>query len=277
MHQIHPKLGPFAAMTIALFLSPTFGCAGSSGTAGGGGGTTIGTDAGTAGQDTGSSSGGTDDVGPSGGDNDTGGAGSSSGSGVDAGSEPVDAGTTTQADAGVPPTDVGNGGGTTNPFGWGPDKCSTEGGKAGYNVGNRMGKLVLHDCDTDEPRSLDELCGAKATWLFVAHSHCPTCQQTAKYTAGVAKELAAKEVAVAHVVYIDDWQNCKDWREKYGLKGIPNLKYYVDKTGAAWNAIKTKPYTAPHAIMGKNQIITYKNHGLNSSGVKSKINLALTL
>lgn len=186
----------------------------------------------------------------------------------------IDAGTATLDAGGTGAVDAGN---TAGAFDWGKHKCVTEGPKKGFEIGHRLGDVPVFDCDTAAPRSLDELCGAKATWLFAAHSHCPTCQATAKYTPALAQELAKKGVAVAHLVYIDDHQSCPSWRKKYGLEGIPNLKVYLDKSGAAFSKIKIKPYTAAHAIMGKDQIITYKNHGLTAAGVASKVNLALTL
>lgn len=158
---------------------------------------------------------------------------------------------------------------------WGPKSCATSGPPVGFAVGERLGDIAVHDCDTGAPRTLDEVCGSKATWLFVAHSHCPTCKATASYTASVAKDLADKDVAIVHIIYIDDGQTCPSWRKKYGLEGLPNVRVFLDKTGASWAKIKIKSYTAPHALMTKDRVITYKNHGLSSAGVKTLIDQAL--
>lgn len=192
-----------------------------------------------------------------------------------AASNEVDAGTTgLQTDTNTPAQDTGENTVGDN-FGWGPEKCANSGPKLGFGIGDRLGHIAVQDCDTGATRTLDEVCGADATWLFVAHSHCPTCNATAKYTADLAQQYAGKNVAVVHVVYIDDGQSCPSWREKHGLAGIPNLKVYLDKTGASWSKIKTKPYTAPHAIMTKDRVITYKAHGLSGAGVKAQLDKAL--
>ncbi len=159
--------------------------------------------------------------------------------------------------------------------GWGAGMCPVGGKSIGFGVGQELGDLPIQDCDTGVIRSIKEVCGAKATWIFVAHTHCPTCRATAQYTAKVAKQLVDKDVAVVHVVHVDDYQSCPSWRKKYGLEGIDNLRVYLDKSGAAWNAIKTKNYTAPHAFAGPNRVITYKQHGLSSNGVLQKVNQAL--
>ena len=259
----------FVSLAAAVLLAA--GCAGADSTAGGGGGGAA--DSGTTGQDAATGA----DAGTGGGGADVGNSTSDAGAGSDAGTATgaADAGNAA-VDAGGGAIDAGgSGGGKT--FNWGPKMCAKEGPALGFNIGNRLGDVPVQDCDTGEKRTLDEVCGAKATWLFVAHSHCPTCKATATYTAELAKQLAQQDVAVVHVVHIDDSQTCPGWRKQYGLENIPNLRVYLDKTGAAWSKIKTKPYTAPHAIMGKDRIITYKNHGLNAAGVANKVKLALTL
>jgi len=157
--------------------------------------------------------------------------------------------------------------------GWGPTMCPKVDAQ-GFGVGQSIGALQLKDCDTGEVRTINEACGAKAGWLFVAHSHCPTCQATANYTAAVAAAVAADDVAVLHVLYVDDATTCQGWRSKYGLDLPPNVRFYVDPTGAAWQAIKIKNYTAPHVFFNKNRIITYKEHGLSSASVKAQIQKA---
>ncbi len=200
-------------------------------------------------------------------------------SGADAGqgatdAGPADAGTSDAGSMDVGTTDAGTtgAGGSSK---WGPEQCKVAGSGKGFSVGQQIAALPIQDCDTGAKRDFAEVCGADATWLFVAHSHCPTCKATAQYTASVAQQFADKDVAIVHVVYIDDGQTCPSWRAKYGLDNLPNVKVYLDKTGASWNAIKTKNYTAPHAIMTKDRVITFKAHGLSSGGVASQLNKAL--
>ncbi len=216
--------------------------------------------------------------------------GSSAGSDAEPGGTDTAQPAGTDADAGSPdqvaedvvladtaaPTDVTEPGGPLTPQDWGPSYCPTAGPTVGYAVGERLGAIKVVDCDTGEPRSLDELCGAEALWLFVAHSHCPTCKGTASITPDLATEFAPQGVAVAHVVYIDDSQTCPSWRTKYKLDGHPNVRVYRDPTGAAFSAIKTSNYTAPHLFATSTRVITHKQHGLSSSGVRAQIKKALS-
>lgn len=202
------------------------------------------------------------------------------GSGGDASAEDadsMDAGATDAGsmDAGAADAGSVDAGGEQSLFSWGPKQCKKAGSGVGYDVGQQLGDLTVTDCDTGATRSIEEICGADATWLFVAHSHCPTCQATAGYTKKLATDLANKNIAIVHVVQIDDSQTCPGWRKAYGLAGLPNVRVYRENTGAAWKSIKTKNYTAPHVIMGPDRVITFKAHGLSSSAVKSKLLAAM--
>ncbi|GEM_PF-2554476 len=257
------KKMPVAVFAGVLLVSIA-GCAGGTTTTAPTGGTTT--------TDTSSSGAGTDSGATSNDSGSTAADTASTSSSADAGSVAVDAGQPAP-DIQVA-TDTGKTSGGSK-GGWGPEHCATKGPPLGYKLGNRLADVPVQDCDTGAVRSIKEVCGAQKTWLFVAHTHCPTCQMTASYTAKLAKELASDGVAVVHVVHVDDHQTCPGWRKQYGLEGIGNLKVYLDKTGAAWSKIKTAPYTAAHAIMGKDQIISYKGHGLSAAVVKKKLALAL--
>jgi thiol-disulfide isomerase/thioredoxin len=205
------------------------------------------------------------------GGSDAGAGGSSAGSGAGGGGAAGSAG----SDAGAGGGEVGGAGGS-EPQGmdWGAAKC-TAAAEVGYEVGQSMGALVLKDCETGETATLDELCGAEATWIFVAHSHCPTCKATAAFTDEVADEVASKNVAVAHIMYDDNGTACATWKETYKLGGRPNLKVYEDPTGAAWQKIKTSNYTAPSAFLDRNRVVTFRAHGLTKAKVLSQIDTAL--
>lgn len=179
------------------------------------------------------------------------------------------------ADSGSPEVDASTPVDAAPIEGWGAEHCPTGGPAEGFAVGQPIGDLVVEDCETGAKASIDEVCGASAAWVFVAHTHCPTCRATAKYTANVAKAVASKGVAVVHVVHQDDSVTCAQWKKIYGLEGIPNLKVYADPSGAAWSALKTKSYTAPHAFVDGERVITYKEHGLDEKTVLAKIDEAL--
>lgn len=158
---------------------------------------------------------------------------------------------------------------------WGEAQCATGGPKVGFDVGQRLGDLPIQDCDTGDVRSIAEVCGAKAAWIFVAHSHCPTCTATADYTSEVAAAAQSKDVAVVHIVHIDTATTCAAWRKKYALEGLSNVHVYADKSGAAWTALKLQNYTAIHAFTDGGQVVRYKAHGLSSAQVTKQIDAAL--
>ncbi len=179
----------------------------------------------------------------------------------------------TGASAGAGGSSAGAGGtSTTN---WGPAQCPAPAGNVGFNVGDSIGDLGVTDCDTGQPATIDDLCGAKATWIFVAHSHCPTCKATAGFTSSVAQKVASKDVAVAHILHDDNGTSCATWRDAYELAGISNVRVYEDPTGATWSKLKTSNYTAPSAILDANRVVTHKAHGMNESAVLSQIDQAL--
>ena len=158
---------------------------------------------------------------------------------------------------------------------WGAAQCATGGPAVGFAVGQRLGDLPIQDCDTGEVRSISEVCGAKAAWIFVAHSHCPTCIATADYSSEVAAAVQSKDVAVVHIVHIDTATTCAAWRKKYALEGLSNVRVYADKSGAAWAALKLQNYTAIHAFTDAGQVVRHKAHGLSSSQVTKQIDAAL--
>ncbi len=170
---------------------------------------------------------------------------------------------------------VGNGG-KGGSDGWGPSACPAPTTTVGYSVGDTLGDLVVVDCDTGAPRSLDEVCGADATWVFVAHSHCPTCKATATFTPSVAQKVATQNVAIAHIMFDDNGTSCPTWRKGHGLEGLPNVKVYQDPTGAVWSKLKTSNYTAPSVFLNAARVITHQEHGLSESEVLSQIAGALS-
>ncbi|MBI3204569.1 MAG: redoxin domain-containing protein [Myxococcales bacterium] len=159
---------------------------------------------------------------------------------------------------------------------WGPSACPAPTTGVGYSVGDTLGDLTVVDCDTGAPRSLSEVCGAAATWVFVAHSHCPTCKGTAGFTPSVAQKVASQNVAIAHIMYDDNGTSCATWRKGYGLEGLPNVKVYQDPTGAVWSKLKTSNYTAPSVFLNAARVITHQEHGMSESEVLTQITSALS-
>ena len=131
--------------------------------------------------------------------------------------------------------------------------------------------MPVRDCLTGEVASLNEVCGASATWIFAAHTHCPTCQATAGYTDEVATAVAGKDVAVVQLVYNDNGTSCAKWRDAYKLGGFPHVRVYEDKSGQAFALLKKSNYTAAHVFLDKDRRITYKEHGLSKADLLARI------
>lgn len=158
---------------------------------------------------------------------------------------------------------------------WGAAHCPSSAAEPGFAVGQRIGALPVKDCDTGAPATIDDACGASATWIFVAHTHCPTCRATAGYADEIARAYADKNVAVIHIVHDDSGVSCATWGKNFALAGLTNVKVYADPTGAAFRALKTSDSTAPSAFLDRQRVITYKEHGLGSSGVSKQLDAAL--
>lgn len=147
--------------------------------------------------------------------------------------------------------------------------------RGGFAVGDVLGEVPVRDCLTGETASLKEVCGASATWIFAAHTHCPTCQATAGYTDDVANALASKNVATVQLVYNDNGTSCAKWRDAYKLGGSPHIRVYEDKNGQAFNLLKKSNYTAAHVFLNKDRKITFKEHGLSKANVLARVEEAL--
>lgn len=161
------------------------------------------------------------------------------------------------------------------PAGWGAEACVAPKGEVGFAIGESLGELGIKDCDTGASATIDEVCGASATWIFAAHTHCPTCQATAGFTDDVATAVANKNVAVVQLVYDDNGTTCAEWRDNYKLAGITNVRVYADPGGKAFAKLKISNYTAASAFIDEDRVITYKEHGLSKAKVLAQIEAAL--
>lgn len=174
-------------------------------------------------------------------------------------------------------TSSSSGGATPAPLpsNWGPQQCAAPTSNVGFAVGDTIGDLGLKDCATGADVSMDEVCGASATWVFSAHTHCPTCQATAAFTDEVAAAVASKNVAIVHIVYDDDGTSCAKWRDAYKLAGFSNVRVYDDPGGAAWAKLRSENYTAPSAFLDAKRVITFKQHSMSKAAVLTQIDAAL--
>lgn len=157
---------------------------------------------------------------------------------------------------------------------WSAARCTTHG--TGFAVGEAIGDLGVTDCDSGAPASIDDMCGASATWIFAAHTHCPTCQATAAFTDDVAQAVADKSVAIIQLVYDDNGTSCAKWKAAYKLGGFANVKVYADPDGVAWNKLKVRNVTAASAFLDANRTITFKDHSLSKADILTQIDAALS-
>lgn len=144
-------------------------------------------------------------------------------------------------------------------------------GKTGYALGDVLGPLPVRDCVTGELTTLDEICSASATWVFAAHTHCPTCKATAGFTDDVAKAVANENVLIVHTVYDDNGTSCETWKKTYGLASYPNVRVFADPGGAVFDKVKSQSYTAPSLFLRADRTITRKEHGMSKAAVLAQI------
>lgn len=161
------------------------------------------------------------------------------------------------------------------PPGWGPSACVAPTGATGFEIGDSLADLGLMDCETGASTTMDDVCGASATWVFAAHTHCPTCQSTASFTDDVAKAVADKNVAIVQTVYDDDGTSCAKWRSVYKLAGISNVRVYADPKGAVFQKLKSSSYTAASAFLNGERVIVHKEHNLTKAEVLAQIETTL--
>jgi hypothetical protein len=144
-----------------------------------------------------------------------------------------------QPPVGQVPTTPSDGGGTTpvnptNPA-WGSSKCPAlpAGKQAGLMTGQQLPPLTVKDCDGND-YALENVCGASATYLFVAHGWCPYCRNATKSSETLLASYAGKNVAFVNVL-VENAQSqpptmtdCKAWRDTYKLTNVIAL---YDPTG----------------------------------------------
>ena len=165
----------------------------------------------------------------------------------------------------------------TNPA-WGANKCPAlpAGITSGVAVGQQLKKLVVKDCDgNDYP--LENVCGAPATWIFVAHGWCPHCQAATASSEEVLASYAGKNVAAVNVL-VQNAQNkaptaadCKAWKKAYGLANVIAL---YDPKGVT-EALYDEGYTALNVFIDEDRVIRSKFHGESETTINAGIDAAL--
>jgi len=147
--------------------------------------------------------------------------------------------------------------------GWGESLCPGPDGSAGTKVGDVLASVVLKTCE-GEDFSLDQLCGADATWIFVAHGWCPHCRAASELAESLHDEFQAKgkNIATVNILYEDTQQrrpegdDCAAWRDARGHADVITL-YDPDRTMLQfWE----EQYTALNLFVSGDRVITGKQH-----------------
>ena len=157
---------------------------------------------------------------------------------------------------------------------WSGQSCPTppNGVTVGPKLGNYLSKINLKTCE-DEDVSLDRFCGSGGQWVFVAHGWCPHCKLTASLAEKIHADYVDKDLASVVVLVenasggIPTAQDCKTWRQIYGLYNVAAL---YDPTGAS-KALYEQNYTALNVFIGPDRIIKSKQH----TDVESTIRLQI--
>lgn len=170
-----------------------------------------------------------------------------------------------------------------NPLGfvdpsWGPGECPDGGDNYGTKVGDTLGSVTLKTCE-GEDFSLDALCGADATWIFVAHGWCPRCRAATKLAEALHDEFQANGSNIATVnILIEDTQqrppdgdDCAGWRGTYGHEDVITL---YDPKGTMMRFWEEQ-YTALSLFVSGDRVITGKAHTDQDAGLRSGIETAL--
>lgn len=172
------------------------------------------------------------------------------------------------------PTGAGN---PTN-VAWGADKCPAlpAGVASGVKIGQQLKKIVVKDCDGND-YSLDNVCGAPATWIFVAHGWCPHCQAATASSEAILAGYASKNVAAVNILIENAGSkpptaaDCKAWQKTYGLTNVIAL---YDAKGVT-QALYDDPYTALNVFIDEDRVIRSKFNGESKATIASSIDAAL--
>jgi len=150
---------------------------------------------------------------------------------------------------------------------------------SGTKLGSLLKDMTLLTCDNKTVK-FSEFCGAKAMWLFFAHSWCPYCQRVSAYMESVAGKYEKKGVVVINVLVeaggytsrtAATQAHCKNWKKTNGFAKVVTL-YDPKKTLTQfWE----QNYTALNLFVNKHNKITGKLHTHDRSTVERYIDNAL--
>ena len=166
-------------------------------------------------------------------------------------------------------------GGPWEAQGWGVDQCAPpiDGLETGYATVNQLASLILKDCDGN-PVDLLETCGAKGTWIFLAHGWCPDCILTSSFQEALHDEHASYGLASINVLVQSGStygpptaEECHAWRAKGGHEDVVTLYDDSQASTVLWES----SYTALNVFLDDQQIIKAKLHSDDEAQIEQNL------
>jgi hypothetical protein len=161
---------------------------------------------------------------------------------------------------------------------WGADLCPDADGSDGTKVGEVLKSITLKTCE-GEDFSLDQLCGADATWIFVAHGWCPHCRAASDLAESLHDDFQANgsNIATVNILFEDTQQrrpegdDCKAWRDVRGHEDVITLY----DPNATMQEFWEEQYTALNVFVSGDRVITGKQHSDIEVSLRAGIQAAL--
>jgi hypothetical protein len=162
--------------------------------------------------------------------------------------------------------------------GWGPGACPPppQGVSVGIDTDQQIMDFTVKDCEGhDVP--LSDLCGAKSTWAFFAHSWCVPCQAVGAFGESVQHKYASRGLA-SIVVIVEGGtgmpptkEDCQAWRDKFGENEVLTFFDPEQKTLQLFD----NNNTTLSVFMDKDRVMWRKFHSHLEADVTSSIETSL--
>ena len=102
----------------------------------------------------------------------------------------------------------------------GPHQCPSMG--EGFATGDLLSPLEFFDC-AGQSVWTEDLCGARATWIYLVHAWCGECRHLSEQMEQIAAEYASKGVLVVQLLIhsythqLPTAQDCSEWQTEFQL------------------------------------------------------------
>lgn len=147
---------------------------------------------------------------------------------------------------------------------------------AGLATGDRLGAIVVKDCD-DHEVSLDSLCGADALWIFAAHGWCSHCQAASRSAEAIRASFAGRNLAAVNILVETpsgeppSARDCRAWKAANGLDAVMALYDPRGATRGLWD----NDESALSVLVDRRWVIVSKAHTDRPTELETLIDSAL--